>query len=351
MNNISNKIGKVKGKIKIEKNLDFNRAYFEKCKKKYEEKKKMNIKIFKKMRRLANSREEIEKKELMQRAFNILDCSDYIEIGTCPDCGRKSIINASLCRDRLCPICQWRLSSKRALEMAQILQKIRENHPNMQYRFITLTQKNINGDELGEELKRINAAWKKIMDIERKYKIYEGFARIIEITYNPFLKNFHPHMHIIAAVERKDFWDENTWRERWKKAMKLDYIPICDERGIKGIDENQRRKKNIDENKEELVKSALEAFKYSIKSSDIDNMDMENFRYLIYAIKNKRFVSYSGIFKKMRQELNMKSDTEIDNEIDIKKCRNCDEDLIVEAMRWSFKEKKYRKLSNGGGKK
>ena len=51
------------------------------------------------------------------RAYRMADCSKRIDYTYCPECGSMHIARTYLCRDRLCPLCQWRLSLQRIGDM------------------------------------------------------------------------------------------------------------------------------------------------------------------------------------------------------------------------------------------
>lgn len=296
----------------------------EEYKKRMEEKKRMSQNMAKKMFKLANSKyNTLDKEDIIKRGNNIKNCSDFALMGTCKHCGKTTILNASLCRDRVCPICQWRLAMKRAGEMALVLQEICDKY---ELWFLTLTQKNCKTDELGDELEKINKAWDRTTARLRKHKKYDGYARVLEITYNKKAKTFHPHLHIILASSGNDI-SKREWETYWMKSLKIAYIPQIDLQAIKS------------DNNTKVSKSALEAFKYTTKYTDIEKMTSKDFCEYLKGIKGKNFVTYSGVFKEERKR--MKMSEEIENLSEIDKCCECQSHLIKYALHWSADLDRY----------
>lgn len=298
-----------------------------KIREKFTKKKMMNIETAKKMEKLARSRFcTIGRETALNRANAIRDCADFVLLGNCEHCGKSHVLSASLCRDRICPTCQWRLALRRAGEMVAVLQEICMDY-NLQ--FITLTQKNCAPADLRDEIEKISQAWHRINARNRKNNYYDGFARVLEITYNKKSHMFHPHLHIIGASFYGGL-NTITWQEMWMRAMKLNYLPECDARPIQADGERTK-----------IQKSALEAFKYTTKFTDIDAMRIKDFSEYLRAINSKRFVNYSGIFKETRKKLHI---TDNDNPADMRdydKCSECNSQLFKIAMRWSFAREQY----------
>ncbi|MCW5211278.1 protein rep, partial [Clostridium perfringens] len=49
---------------------------------------------------------------------------------------------------KLCPICNWRRSMKYGVQLGQIIDVARERQPKAKFIFLTLTVKNVVGEEL-----------------------------------------------------------------------------------------------------------------------------------------------------------------------------------------------------------
>lgn len=269
----------------------------------------------------------------IRRAERMKECSEHLEMTKCPKCGKKHIAKAELCRDRICPICQWRLSRKRAFEMLKVLEQM-EKTQEYKYQFLTLTQNNVPVYRLREELKKINNAWYKILKSNFTGKP-KGYARIIEITYNAKKREVHPHQHIIIAWENGDKTIKRTeWAKKWQKALNISYEPIC---RLKYIKSKQKDDK--------YISSVLETYKYSVKSTDLLQMPNEIFKLFLLEIKGTRACSYTGVFKEWRKKLKMKNETEIENINDEQiKCTECGNELVRYVLEWSYADERYKEV-------
>lgn len=216
--------------------------------------------------------------------------------------------NAHFCRVRLCPICQWRRSAAWRARLFQNLPKIFEEYKNLSFIFLTLTVKNININNLSEELSKMNSAWNKLR-LNKKFKSsILGYIRATEVTKNK--DDAHPHFHCILAVKnsyfKKNYIKQAEWAEMWKSCLKVDYLPVIDVRKIKSTD-NQIESKAI-----------IETLKYTTKISDLLE-DQTWFLTLTEQLRNKRFLATGGIFKDILKE-------EVSNEEMLLKDENQDEE-------------------------
>ena len=295
---------------------------------KWSEKKTLNTKIAEKMINVNQS----------ARGRRVMLCSRVLGVEKCENCGKEHVSSAKLCRDRVCPICQWRLARKRAFEMLQCLDDMNENG-EYKYQFLTLTQKNVKVSFLRDEIKKMNEAWKRVISSNKKNKP-AGCARVMEITYNEKEETFHPHQHIIIAWEKGQApYKRLEWQERWKSALGIGYTPICRLQAIKPQKEHVK-----------YTKAVLETFKYSLKANDLLKMPNEIFDSFLDAISRTRVCSYTGIFKKTRQKLKLNEDTEIEeNDSEETQCDNCGAKLSEMVFRWSFANKEYKQVSRFGG--
>jgi len=120
--------------IKTTKNFNENHSKFnEKMLKKEEFCKKMFI--------LAKNNPNLK-----GRYVRMKNCGKVFDFSICKDCGHWIIQHAALCRDRLCPLCNWRLSLKRFSIMMKIFEQI--DMSLYKPTFLTLTIKNCPAGEL-----------------------------------------------------------------------------------------------------------------------------------------------------------------------------------------------------------
>ena len=311
--------------------IEKNNNAFNGKKKRWERKKRSNITIA----------ERMYQSGFEARGIRMMECATFLEIQKCLKCGKKKIVRANLCRDKFCPICSWRLSAQRAVEMAQMLRILCKKEKGVKLQFLTLTQKNVNSSQLKGEIEKLNKGWHKLIDKnKRNQNKLLGYARSLEITYNAEKNEFHPHQHMILVwSEDTKPWTQKRWREEWSQAMDLDYEPICKLSKIdyKDSDDKEKTKR--------IIKSALEAFKYSVKSKEIESMPSEDFKTLVNALNGKRMVNYGGELKIIRKEMGLKQETEISEEIEINEntC-SCGSKVINSVLKWSFGDKEYQEI-------
>ena len=146
---------------------------------------------------------------------------------------------------------------------------------------------------------------------------------------------FHPHIHAIWTVEKsyghKNYITQAALCQEWARALGADYIPVCDMRSITKLD----------------GKSVAEVAKYSVKPSDYISDRIEKtaslIRILDPALDGKRFVSYGGIIREIKQRLFQASNLE-DLEADVVPEAEWEnwEKILYE---WSFSEQRYRKIT------
>lgn len=183
------------------------------------------------------------------------------KIGRVSDCGRtllfgineqgeKKLARAYFCKDRLCPVCNWRKSLLLFHQTQQQANWIRENvqpepgqHWRVEYLFVTFTVQNVENDAnaLINALERLHRGFKRVIDgragtlSRRLKKTLLGASRATEITYNSSTDTLHPHIHAILAVKSSYFshklhnsLNRREWRQLWQEACQLDYLPQCD---------------------------------------------------------------------------------------------------------------------------
>lgn len=228
------------------------------------------------------------------RAARMLACNDVMSFVKCKECGRMHINRATLCRDRFCPVCQWRLSKQRYEGMKQIMQLCSDEYPNAVFTFCTLTVKNCYANQLKETMQAMAHDWTKLL-ARNCTKAARGWARSCEITYNEGARTVHPHYHVIVmwdsyedaemyAEEILDAWVKMDRENRSKLAQHTEYV---------------YRKDLTDDSAN--VKAALEATKYMTKASDMLKMRAGDFYNVVEQISGKRMTAFGGAMKEFKK--------------------------------------------------
>lgn len=293
--------------------------------------------------------ERLEKIGQYRRAFFVRNCSREVVIGHCEKCGKNHVLKAQLCRDRMCPICNWRLSMKRYSDMCGIITVLRERYPESEWQFVTLTVKNCKPDRLGKTIDEMSRAWNYIMSRPKTKERIIGWAKSLEVTYNAETKELHPHFHVLTMWEEGYAVEEDYLTEMWMKSVRLhvdrkaqksekvvtkaEYIEQLE------IDPTEPEAKDTtiipskydqEEDTAEAVREAvLETFKYSIKSKDTQEMPLWVFRKLDEDIKGRRLVAYGGVVKEIAAEL---GEEELSEEETVRKCYQCGSVKMVQVI-------------------
>ena len=209
--------------------------------------------------------------------------------------------SANFCKDRLCPMCQWRRSRKMYAQMLQVGQKLQDNFA---FLFLTLTIPNVSGGALAPALGGLQSAWHNMTHTKKLRSTVRGFVRSLEVTYNEERNDFHPHLHILLAVDKsyfqKKYITQAEWLELWRSASQNPDICIVDIRRIKA---NPNRN-----NSNPLASTLAEVCKYPIKPLNLED-DSENLDYAVKvlseALKGVRCVSFGGCFAEVRKSLKL----------------------------------------------
>lgn len=190
------------------------------------------------------------------------------------------------CENRFCPVCAWKKSRKNALKISILMQHLKETE-DKEFLFLTLTAPNVTGEELEDEIKHYNQSFQRLMQRKAVKQAVKGYVRKLEVTYNKDREDYHPHFHVILAVNKSYFTDKNyyinrdRWLELWQQSTKNSLITQVDIRRVKHTD-----------NKKEVSEIA----KYSAKDSDY-LQDETVFDTFYKTLSGKRLIVYSGLFK------------------------------------------------------
>lgn len=269
------------------------------------------------------------------KARRLERCGNFLDFQVMDD-GSKRLINGNFCRVRLCPLCAWRRSLKIYAHMRRIMAELNNKYA---YVFLTLTVRDCVPSKLNEIISDMMKSWNRFIGYKEITKVVKGWYRGLEVTHNIKCDLYHPHFHVVIAVNLSYFTDRTyiaqaRWCELWKKAMRLDYTPICDIRRVKGY----------------TAKSVAECAKYTVKDKDyIDPEDLEMseqaVRILDEALHRKRLVAFGGIMKELHKKLNL--DDEIDGDLvkvdDIEK-EEYSKAVVQETYAWNVGYRNYVKI-------
>lgn len=215
-------------------------------------------------------------------------CGDYLEFLANKSFDKHKLKRGSFCKTRLCPTCAKRKSLRWIFALSLFIEYVNSTY-DYEYLLLTLTAPNVKCDDLHDELKKYSKAFDQMLK-RKKYKaIVQGFIRKLEITYNKKTDTYHPHYHVIIAVNKSYFKDKDlyikrdTWLKDWQRAMKDSSITQVDIRKV-----YDKSTVDTDLTKSSIQTGILEVAKYTAKSGD-------------YLISEDVFVTFWNSLKHMRE--------------------------------------------------
>jgi len=218
--------------------------------------------------------------------LRIKECNTFMLFLADKTLEKTKLHGANSCKHRFCPVCSWRKARKNALKISILMQYLKQEE-NKEFVFLTLTAPNVKTDELNDEIKHYNQSFKRLMERKEVKAVVKGYVRKLEVTYNKNRDDYHPHFHVVLAVNKSYFTDtkayitRDRWLELWQKSTKNPLITQVDIRRVKHTD-----------NKKEVSEIA----KYSAKDSDyLQNEKV--FDTFYKTLTGKRLIVYSGLFK------------------------------------------------------
>lgn len=240
-------------------------------------------------------------------------CSSWMLHMTNVVMNAKRLYKSNRCGNRFCPICTWGTAKKDAIKLSIILEAIRDIE-HKEFLFLTLTAPNCIGEELRDEINGFNKATEKLFKRRNVAKIAKGYARKLEVTTdqekyiteelhkrkkkyydyrglkvgdpNPTYDTYHPHLHILVAVDKSYFKSRNfisqaEWLNMWKECMEDDSITQVDARKVSTTGNSN---------------AVLEIAKYSAKGSDLYHSETV-FDTFYLALKKRQLLVYGGMMK------------------------------------------------------
>ena len=307
-----------------------------------------------------------EARKYFLKSIRMSECSRRLAYKVSAD-NTVTLFNAHFCRDRLCPICMWRLSRRLAWETKQIIEKYMAENPDMIPIMLSLTVRNPKMGELANMLDVLCHGDKAAWQLLRKWLARRGlkdFIRTVEVTYNYKKNTWHPHIHGLFFVpkeyfskDNKNYISQKQLAEYWQHACKLDYTPVVDIRRV--YDKNkpkERIKLDSDIKAMDLSGAIFETAKYCVKPLKLfsntldthDNMDeikdkiniKEIVRELSEALAGRRLRALGGKLKKIARELKF-DDDENKKDLIYKDENGTAEAIWEEIYEYVFEDKEY----------
>ena len=221
----------------------------------------------------------------------IRECNTFLSFVADKTLEKQKLYKSNLCKNRFCPVCAWRKARKDALGLSLMMQYVKQEE-SKSFIFLTLTTPNVTAEHLEDEIQNYNHAFQKMFKRKKIKSIAKGYVRKLEVTYNAERDDYHPHFHVLIAVNKSYFTDkryyisQQEWLDLWR-----------DVTGISEITQVQVQKIRQNNNKE-----LYEMAKYSGKDSDY-LINQKVFDAFYKSLKGKQVLVYSGLFKEARKKL------------------------------------------------
>ena len=236
-----------------------------------------------------------------------------------------NLTGAMLCNQRLCPFCEWRRTKALRARLYAGIEELYKEKPKLRGIFLTLTVKNVPLEDLGDELERMNKAWKRFKQCSffptdlwyRRTEVTVGSNPIGQKLFSEELgagglnTYAHPHFHCLLLVRpsffSRDYIKQSEWQKQWQMALRADYVPVVDVRAAKA-------KSNSSKSPEDATKSAvLEAAKYSAKAAELTELGPATTE-LHWQLRGKRLTAMSRELGKYVKQGDISEEEMMDSE-------------------------------------
>lgn len=246
------------------------------------------------------------------------DCATFLQFAVYQN-GERRLRTANFCKMRLCPMCIGRRARRNAWKLSQVLNRVESEHGAM-FLFLTLSIKNVPGEQLGDTLTRLTKAWAKLTHHRQFERSVAGWFRAVEVTRGDdrwhkdpktgrrkFRKDegYHPHIHAILAVKPEYFAKgsglyitHDEWVDRWQRALGVDYRPSVRIQTAKAKGEYVAG-----------AASATEVAKYAVKDEEYIDQTLPESRLIeiltdyTEALRKRRLTAFGGWLKEAAKAL------------------------------------------------
>lgn len=287
----------------------------------------------------------------MKKYYKVKYCGSRLLFAECKEHNYKKLLAADFCKNRLCPMCNWRRSRMLGKQIVEILHAANFLKP-MKFLFLTLTVKNCKGEDLPKSIDELFKGFKRLFELKAVKDNVIGYVRVLEITHNAnkyskAYDTYHPHFHVLIGVKSTYFKGTNyikqsDWVDMWQKALKIDYKPTVNVKRVKPKREGQ-----------DVENAVLETGKYAVKDSDyILNNKTETDKaveILDKALKGRRLIGFGKFFREIKKQLNITdvesstADLVGNDEFSDCKCPICQSDLKETVYQWHYGLNNYYK--------
>ena len=270
-----------------------------------------------------------------KRAYRVSDCGSFLEFRL-SDSGRK-LTRANFCRDRLCPVCNWRRSLKIFSQVSRVMDLVESS--GCQFAFLTLTLRNESADTFPDMVQSLYDGWRYLYHNNGIFKkVVRGTLRFLEVTINHKQHTFHAHLHVVLAVSsdyfHKFYISQSKWTEMWAAACGLDYVPIVHIEKFK----SKPGFADLGSAVAESCKYAMKDFDYLVESDAWRSIYVQT---LLRGLFGRRLFGKTGCFGKVWRDLKLgdpESGDLVDDDIQLR------DDLDCMLVRYAWRSGVYVRI-------
>ena len=252
--------------------------------------------------------------EMIALANKMSDCGTQVDFAIDED-GIVNVVGGRFCRQRLCPMCQWR----RSLRLSFLMEDCLESLEKFEFLHVVLSRPNCSADELKSEIQALYSAFNSMWKTEKVKAAWKGAYRSTEVTYNEESKSYHPHLHILVAVLPSYFtsryyishealnalWNaSNDWHE--------DYDLNTFISRLKG------------ENKKEIIREVTKYINKPVPIEDVRKRGEAIEQMFVYnsVLRGRRMVQTYGVLKDAISEEKLRAAEEMLDNVDLSILKN-----------------------------
>lgn len=267
-------------------------------------------------------------------------CKDKIK--NFEECGTNILLNeneeitgANFCKQRLCPVCNYRRSTLMWHKIHDITSVFEKN----EFVFITLTIRNCIDKDLKSNINHLLQSFRRITNRKTWQRAFIGYVRGLEITYNAKENTYHPHIHILAVTSteyyKKEYIDIHTLRKWWTESAGLDYFVQVNIEAVK-----------------DKSKAVAEVAKYAVKMSSvldsgISSKTLRATQIIASCIEGRRLIATGGAITRAARDLKIN----LDDDSDVWEKRKNSDMYIWNGTTYEKREKTNPKPSQRKNKK
>ncbi|EET0132579.1 protein rep [Escherichia coli] len=261
---------------------------------------------------------------------------------------KLALRKGEFCHVPFCPVCSRRRSLRWMRRLWEALPKLLTERPAARWLFMTLTVKNPPVEDTRETLKRMNAAWNRLVQ-RKEFRPVLGWLRTTEITYGRVPGCCHPHFHVLMMVppsmlSGNGYVKHARWVEIWSECLRVDYEAGVDIRVVKQK-QGWKRPDGVtlpDMHRAALESGVIETMKYTVKSSEVVR-DPAWFLELARQTYGLRMVATGGRLKEVLKVDKPETDEDLIGADIPAELDEFEEQAFWLAFDWGRTEKRYKR--------